>query len=275
LKHIVSTIKHQYLMEKFISKTVGLLLIIITLCSCHSSERVLSWKENFSGKELNNKIWSRIPRGKSDWNKYMTSFDSCYGIRHGKLILKGIRNYSQTNDTAHYLTGGVFTKNKKTFGVGRIEVRAKLGSSTGAWPAIWMLPENAKWPIGGEIDIMERLNYDKIAYQTVHSYYIEVLKNYDNPKHGSKSSIKPNKYNVYAVEIHPDSLVFFINDKRTFVYPRIPEAEAKKQFVFTDQPFYILIDMQLGGSWVGKVNPEELPVQMQIDWVKYYTFKKR
>ena len=53
----------------------------------------------------------------------------------------------------------------------QVEVCARLQAAKGAWPAIWMLPEKAEWPKGGEIDIMERLNHDRIAYQTTHSYY--------------------------------------------------------------------------------------------------------
>lgn len=84
------------------------------------------------------------------------------------------QSYSE-NDTAPYLTGGVYTKGKKLFTGGRVEVCARLQAAKGAWPAIWMLPEKAEWPKGGEIDIMERLNHDRIAYQTTHSYYTHIL----------------------------------------------------------------------------------------------------
>ena len=98
---------------------------------------------------------------------------------------------------------------------------------------------------------MERLNNDTIAYQTVHSAY----------------------YNVYSVEMYQDSLVFFINETRTFAYPRI-ETDKEGQFPFTDKKFYLLLDMQLGGSWVGAVDSSDLPVEMEIDWVRFYQKKK-
>ncbi len=59
-------------------------------------------------------------------------------------------------------------KERNCFTGGRVEVCARLQAAKGAWPAIWMLPEKAEWPKGGEIDIMERLNHDRIAYQTTH-----------------------------------------------------------------------------------------------------------
>ena len=201
----------------------------------------------------------------------MTDFDSCYAMREGKLVLRGIVNQVQPNDTAPYLTGGVYTKGKKAFINGRIEICAKLNAAKGAWPAIWMLPEKAAWPSGGEIDIMERLNYDSIVYQTVHSHYTYTLGIENNPKHGGTASINPEDFNVYGVDFWPDSLVFHVNGKRHFVYPRI-ETEQEGQFPF-DIPQYLLIDMQLGGTWVGPVDSTDLPVEMEVDWVRHYQWK--
>ena len=211
---------------------LSLILLCWTLVSCKSSKTSsgwsLIWEENFNQKKsFDSQVWSKIPRGKSDWNNYMTDFDSCYAMRKGKLVLRGIVNHTQRNDTAPYLTGGVYTKGKKAFTNGRIEICAKLNAAGGAWPAIWMLPEGAAWPSGGEIDIMERLNNDSIAYH--------------------------------------------VNDVHTFTYPRI-QTKEEGQFPF-NQPFYLLIDMQLGGSWVGAVSPGDLPVEMEVDWVRFYQRK--
>ena len=116
---------------------------------------------------------------------------------------------------------------------------------------------------------MERLNNDSIAYQTVHSHYTFNLGIKDNPKQGSTGVIDPNDFNTYTVEMYADSLVFFINDTRTFAYPRI-ETDKEGQYPFNDSQFYLLLDMQLGGSWVGAVDSEDLPVEMEIDWVRFY-----
>lgn len=233
----------------------------------------LVWEDNFSRKgSFSPKSWSKIPRGMSDWNKYMSDFDSCYAMRNGNLILRGLKNNSLPADTAPYLTGGVYSMGKVNFSNGRLEIRAKLNGATGAWPAIWLLPENENWPMGGEIDVMERLNADSIAYQTVHSYYTYKLGIKDNPPQGSTGMINRDDYNIYGVDMYPDSLVFFINGTRTFAYPRI-ETDKEGQFPFANRQFYLLIDMQLGGSWVGKVDPDDLPVEMEIDWVRFYQKK--
>ena len=85
-------------------------------------------------------VWSTIPRGKPDWQNTMSSDERCYELRDGKLILRGIINENLQKDDSPYLTGGVWTKGKKSFTRGRMEIRAKLEGVQGAWPAIWMLP---------------------------------------------------------------------------------------------------------------------------------------
>ena len=265
-------------------KTVSFLLLAaalsLTVISCSEPKNNpenekwnLVWEDDFKSKQLDETKWSKIPRGKSDWNNYMSDYDELYAVKDGNLVLRGIQNTVLPNDTAPFLTGGVYTKDKKTFGLGRLEIKAKLNSAKGAWPAFWMLPKDEKWPMGGEIDIMERLSHDKFIYQTVHSNYTYNLGIKDNPPASTIVGINSNDYNVYAIEKYQDSLVFYVNSTRTKNYPRI-QTDQEGQFPFADQEFYLLLDMQLGGSWVGKVNATELPVEMYIDWVRFYEPKK-
>ena len=246
---------------------LSLLILLLAPSAITAQKYKLIWKENFKGKEIDTGRWSKIPRGTPDWQNYMSSYDGCYDVSNGKLTLLGITNEALPGDTAPYLTGGVYTKGKFSITYGKVEIKAKLMGAQGAWPAIWMLPENHGWPDGGEIDIMERLNHEPQAYQTVHTYYTYVLKKQDPPQ-SKCSPIRQDRYNIYAVEILPDSLVFSINGRHTLTYPRI-ETPHKGQFPF-GTPFYLLIDMQIGGKWVGKANPAELPAKMVVDWVKFY-----
>ncbi len=250
-------------------------IIILLLFGCGSSKKMnLVWQDEFnSGKTFDELKWSKIPRGNSDWSRHMSNDERLFDIKNGNLVLRGIENQNFETDSVPFLTGGIYTLNKKHFGYGRLEIRAKLQGAQGAWPAFWMLPKGSKWPHTGEIDIMERLNYDSIVYQTIHTDYTYKLGIKNNPISGVTAKINPDDYNIYAVEKYPDSLVFFVNNKRTFAYPRI-ETDKVGQYPFSDHDFYLLIDMQLGGKWVGKVDPADLPVEMHIDWVRFYENKK-
>ncbi len=266
-------------MNKLIYLTLFSVGAMIATESCGGSksevqepEWILVWEDNFDGDTIDSLTWSKIPRGVSDWNNYMSSYDSLFAVRDGKLVLRGISNYTQKDDTAKFLTGGIQSKNKKNFRNGRLEIRAKLQGATGAWPAIWLMPQAPvdKWPNCGEIDIMERLNHDTIAYQTVHSYYTYVLGNKQNPVSGVTGAINPDDFNTYTVELYPDSVVYYINDVHTNTYPRIADLPADQQQFPFDEDWFLYIDMQLGGKWVGAVDPAELPVEMEVDWVKFY-----
>ncbi|MBQ8098015.1 MAG: glycoside hydrolase family 16 protein [Bacteroidaceae bacterium] len=259
--------------------------LLLTACLCATigaAARTIStphgqwemvWEEQFRGKHLSD-TWHKIPRMAPcpEWNKYMSPDESLYRLSRGKLTLYGRMNDSQPTDTARFLTGGVWTKGRKLFYRGRIEIRLKMDNATGAWPAAWLLPEIGRWPQEGEIDIMERLNADTFAYQTVHSAFtVWDEKVAAKPKSGFTAPIRKNRYNVYGVELYEDSLCFFINDRYVGTYRRQPEY-GPEQYPF-DRPMYLLIDMQLGGHWVGEVDPRELPYRYRIDYVRFYRKK--
>ncbi|MEG1607979.1 MAG: glycoside hydrolase family 16 protein [Mucinivorans sp.] len=256
-------------------KKLYLLLPLLVVFSCTNNLKAPQWQEvwcdNFDGPTLNDSVWSRIPRGQSDWQRHMSDLDSLYAMRGGSLVLRGIQNTILESDTAAFLTGGVWTKEKKFFDNGLLEIRARLGSAKGAWPAFWMLGRDGAYPTNGEVDIMEHLNYDSMVYQTIHSVYTLQHKIKERPRSGCTAPIDSKGWNTYGVELGPDSLSFYVNSKKTMTYPRI-DTTLSGQYPFGN-PMYLLLDMQLGGSWVGAVDPSELPVEMEIDYVKFFQKK--
>lgn len=236
--------------------------------SSSRKEWKLVWKDDFKGKKIDTRSWTRCKAGTSDWDRHMSDLDSLCRVEKGVLQLWGI-NTPEGYDERPFITGGVCSKGLRSVKNGRFEVRAKLGCATGFWPAIWLMPDSKiGWPYGGEIDIMEHLSYEDIAYQTVHSahtYYSREPKS----KNGNTTAINKDEFNIYAVEINESEIRFYINGEHTFSYAKM-EPTPKEQYPFCDHPFYIILSAQLGGTWVGKVNPDDLPVKMEIDYVKFY-----
>ncbi|QRX64226.1 glycoside hydrolase family 16 protein [Dysgonomonadaceae bacterium zrk40] len=228
----------------------------------------LVWEEQFEGSEINWDVWSKTPRAGSDWNNTMSDADELYEVNDGVLSLKAIANTSYPDDPSPYLTGGLWGNQKLTFDLGRIDVRARYGSGQGFWPAIWMLGDGAGWPTGGELDIMEHLNFDSFVYQTVHSDYTQHVSKSNPQAHGTQG-INSEVFNIYSVEVHTDEVVFLVNDQVTFRYPRLSPA-VDGQFPFTEHNYYLILSAQLGGSWVGNVNSAHLPLSLDIDWIRFY-----
>ena len=76
------------------------------IISNQKQENGLIWEENFDGNEIDYSKWSKIPRGRSDWNNYMSDHEELYEVSDGSLTL-GMVNNLVPNDTAPFITGGV------------------------------------------------------------------------------------------------------------------------------------------------------------------------
>ncbi len=232
----------------------------------------LMWHDEFNSGPLDTKAWSKIYRGKADWAIYMSSADTLYAFDKGDLVLRGMVNTILPNDKAEYLTGGVWGKHKKAFGFGRIEVRAKFDVAYGYWPAIWMLPEanhDLNWPYGGEIDIMEHFRDNPFVNHTVHSHYTFNLGKRNRPSHVKYPEYNEGEYNVYGMERYHDSLVFFLNGKRTMNYPRHRKG-VDGQFPFSQHDYYLILDSQIGHDRSPYIDNDKMPVELRIDYVRYY-----
>lgn len=233
----------------------------------------LIWQDDFAGDALDESVWSRIPQGSPDWQKFQSTDPRCLEIRDGKLLLKAIVNADNPDDSRPYICGGIWTSGKKRFAPGSIKVRARVGNGAqGAWPAIWMMPFAPvdPWPTCGEIDIMERLNHETTFYQTLHSNYTYNLGITDDPVNSMRTELDPMAYHEFEVQIWTDRVDFYIDGRRTLRYPKKNDG-AQGQFPYFTE-WDLRLDMQLGGSWVGSVDASQLPVEMEIDWVKYYQY---
>lgn len=237
----------------------------------------LDWSDEFDGASLDTNRWSRCVRGTPDWKKHMSTRADLVEVKDGSLVMWGVANKDRKADPRPYLTGGVESRHKGTMGLGRVEMRVKFEDhQKGAWPALWMCGElrderGRGWPWNGEIDIVERLNDDPFVYQTAHSAWTVVKKHTKDPPQQGKADIRKGEWNVYGFEITETNLVWSINGKETFHYPKT-DCGDPSQWPF-DKPFFFILDMQLGGSWVGEVDESTLPVRMYIDWIRVYKRK--
>ena len=127
----------------------------------------------------------------------------------------------RNREFANYTSASLTTRGKASWTYGRREVRARLPSGRGTWPAIWMLGTNihdAGWPACGETDIMEHVGYDPgVIHANIHTRkYNHVLKT----GKGSEITIPDasRAFHVYALEWNKDHMDFFVDDKKYFTY---------------------------------------------------------
>ncbi len=235
----------------------------------------LVWHDEFAGDKLNSAVWTRCKRGRPDWKNTMSDDPRLLKVKDGILHLRGIVNDKKARDSAPYLTAGVTSRGKFAFKYGKVQIRARFKCAQGSWPALWMLGAEKGWPAGGEVDLMEHLNFDHKVYQTVHSEYTVRVDKTNRPRKGGTAKIKRDTWNTYGCEWDANKIVFTVNGKPTHTYPRVP-AKGEKQWPF-QQPFYFILSMQIGGKWVngsGPTDPSHYPAGLEIDWVRVFKRKK-
>ena len=217
--------------------------------------------------------WSFCTAGSSAWSKYMSGSNDQAYVENGMLVLKAEMVNGQ------YKAGGIQSINKAWFKNARIEVNARFTrTAQGSWPAIWLMPQHPiyqGWPNGGEVDIMEYLNHDRIIYQTVHSHYTYDLK-ITEPSNTVSPTFNIGEFNTYGVDLTDEAVIFRVNGVETLSYPNLHlENEAEmKQWPFSAD-FYLILNVALGGegTWPGTIIDSQLPACMEVDWVRVTSFE--
>lgn len=191
--------------------------------------------------------------------------------------IAGKRN-SKGRDTAKYTSAAIETDGKASWLYGRVEVRAKLPSGKGIWPAIWMLGDNIHqegWARCGEIDIMEYVGHTPFtAHATIHMQR-KGGQPWENVSKGhalklDKDGEKPEeRFYVYALEWTEDKLLLFVDDVLSLEFKRSEEEPKTATWPF-DKPQYLILNTAIGGAWGGEVDESICPCDFQIDYVRVY-----
>jgi len=172
----------------------------------------------------------------------------------------------------HYTSARLVTRQKGDWLYGRIEVKAKLPSGRGMWPAIWMLPTDwayGDWPASGEIDIMENVGYD--PYVIVASAHTDSYNHVDGTQKNSTITITDcyTNFRVYALEWDADEYRVYVDDTLYFTFRN--EGTGYKEWPF-NKKFHLLLNVAVGGNWGGAQGVDDtiFPRQMVVDYVRVY-----
>ena len=134
--------------------------------SAPEEEWQLVWSDEFDGSEINMDNWSYDDPTNGRWNQEIQSYtqNNAY-IENGSLIIEARKEdiTEPSGETYNYSSAKLITQGKQSWKYGKFEIRAKMPTGQGIWPAIWMMPEDEPfcgiWPKCGEIDIMELLGH--------------------------------------------------------------------------------------------------------------------
>ena len=236
---------------------------------------------NGAASPINSDNWfhqTRLPNGNSWWNgeqqHYTNRIENSY-VSNGTLKIVAVKEpFTDQNVTKQYTSARL--NSKYAFTYGRVEVRAKLPSGGGTWPAIWTLGKNisetgaywqtqgfgtTSWPACGEIDIMEHWgdaqNYVQSAMHTPSSHGGTVNKG------GQNISTASTAFHIYSMEWSADQIVFKVDGNEHYTYS--PTTKNADTWPF-DKPQYLLMNFAIESDIASSFSEG----QMEVDYVRIY-----
>tara|TARA_B110000971_G_scaffold199844_1_gene217428 strand:- start:328 stop:1491 length:1164 start_codon:yes stop_codon:yes gene_type:complete len=222
---------------------------------------VLVWSDEFDGNgSINTEFWNFETGGGGWGNQEVQIYTSnTNNVVKENGILK-IRAVKESNGT--YSSARITTQNKIDFKYARIDIRAKLPSVAGTWPALWMLGSSFSsegWPYCGEIDIMEQFEDKSYVQTTCHWNNNGTTASYGLPRNLST----PTEFHVYSLDWRAGTIIALIDDVETYAF----STNSTMPF---DANFFLIFNLAMGGSNGGTIDPNFTTDAMEVDYIRVY-----
>ena len=224
-----------------------------------------TWSQEFDGSSLDTSIWNfETGNGTNGWgnNELQYYTDQNTEVSNGTLKINAI---AESIDGYNYSSARITTQNKYQFQYGRIEVRAKLPSTGGTWPAIWMLGENIStegWPKCGEIDVMEHVGNN--LGDVLGTLHYEGFSAGNAISEGTTVENVDTDFHNYTMEWTQDHIVFAIDNVIFHEFTDMANTP------FVDHEFFLILNIAMGGTLGGTIDPAFTQDTMEVDYIRVY-----
>lgn len=273
-----------YIEKIFVQQTKNLemkkRLLLAFICliagALKAQEWQLVWADEFNGSGLDTSKWSYqtgtgtplIGWGNNELQFYTTR-PTNVDVFDGHLWIVAQR---ENFGGMQYTSARIRTRNKGDWRYGRIEMRAKLPTGRGLWPAFWMLPTDevfGGWPRSGEIDIMELVGHEPHrVHGTIHFGNAWP----QNQWQGSSFTLPQGTFNddfhTFWIEWEENQIRWHVDSTLYFV--RVPSHLGAFNWPFNER-FHIILNVAVGGNWPGSPDASTVfPQAMVVDYVRVY-----
>lgn len=193
--------------------------------------------------------------------QYYTNRTQNAVVSNGTLKINLIKEAYQGYN---YTSARLLSKGKYSMKYGKVEIRAKIPSGGGTWPALWMLGDNIDsvgWPACGEIDIMEHVgNQLNRIFGTLH---------YPGRSGGNADgasvmiSNATTEFHIYSMEWNESTIKIYVDNQLFFTYNNNPNSPF-------NQNFFFIMNVAMGGNFGGTIDPNVTNATMEVDYIRVY-----
>jgi len=240
----------------------------------------LVWHDEFDGVALDPTKWEFEVNGKGGGNHELQYYlTNNVRVGDGMLRIEARKEqYTGPDGTREYTSSRIRTRHKGDWTYGRFEIRARLPSGRGLWPAIWLLPTGERfgsWPHSGEIDLMELVGHKPAeVLGTLHYSDRQGRHRY----HGTNTTLMTgtfaDSFHDFRLEWERGVFRWYVDDRLYQTQTNWTRRRGEYPAPF-DQPFHLLLNVAVGGGLPG--NPDAsttFPQAMVVDYVRVYRRKE-
>lgn len=241
------------------------------------------WSDEFNGTSINSSNWMYdIGNGSGGWGnneaEYYTSLAQNAYVSNGLLNIVALH---QSYDGYNYTSARMKTEGLFTLEYGRVAFRARLPAGQGLWPALWLFPESSVyggWAASGEIDVMENVGSNPTnVFGTLHfgGPYPDNAQSY-GPNYNFPPGASVTNFNIYTLEWASNAVNWYVNgllyENQTSWWSssNTNNTEINPYPAPFNEPFFIIMNVAIGGTLGGTIDNSIFPCAMQVDYVRLY-----
>jgi beta-glucanase (GH16 family) len=215
-------------------------------------------------------------------------------VKNGCLVIEGRREklknprydsssqrWQLNREYAGYTASSLKTQGLQQFHYGRIEVRARVDTTLGSWPAIWTLGINQRWPLNGEVDVMEFYRVNNVPTILANTAYgrnqnggpVWNTKRLELSHFIARDKDWPKKFHIWRMDWSEDSINLYLDDEllNTTLLKNTLNPDGFNPF---QQPHYLLLNLAIGSNG-GDPAHAKYPIKYEVDYVRYYQKQNR